>query len=251
MFRNLYFQVSSFIDFNFSDFLDQLDEVREEYLEARIREGLRGEDIEPYFDPIIPLTLRPESCRSFIRANPGLPITERDYYLSKLFQYVSLLIKNKFRLGFEQLEGLRERLEEVLDQIPDELLPELHRFDWWGFYELVEQCDPEPGVEGQTIKAILGSLSTYLPKVGAQSPPDRSASGAPGSIPVGQVRKVWHEGRWPEKLREARARRDQVQKQAADRCGVDLETYKKWEQGRGAPAERCIPRIIQYIEGRE
>lgn len=83
-FENLYFRYDAFRDHNFNTFLDRLEPVPEEYIEARIREAvLAGKEIEPYFGPIIPLTLSPKSCASFIRTHPQLPISDRDYYFEQ------------------------------------------------------------------------------------------------------------------------------------------------------------------------
>jgi len=86
MFRNLYFFSPDFRNHNFSDFFDNIREVSEVYIEAALQRSYQpGNWLEPYFYSIFPLTMSPESCVSFLRANPKLPITARDYYLSKLF----------------------------------------------------------------------------------------------------------------------------------------------------------------------
>ena len=146
-FRNLFFQFTPLRDHNFSDFLDRLDEVKEVFLEAKFREGYREGTIEPYFDPVIPLSLSPTSCLSFLRAYAKWPITERDYYLSKLFQYLYLPIEIRYGIDYHDEDRVRRRLEGILGQIPDEVLRELHRWDWWSFYsdtcelDLDELCD--------------------------------------------------------------------------------------------------------------
>ena len=41
--------------------------------------------------------------------------------------------------------------------------------------------------------------------------------------------------RWPEVLKDWRARRGITQKEAADRLGVPLQTFRNWEQGISRP----------------
>jgi hypothetical protein len=54
--------------------------------------------------------------RKFLRST-SLPITARDYYLSKLFQFLYLALLANFRLEHGETE-VRERLEQFLDGIP-------------------------------------------------------------------------------------------------------------------------------------
>ena len=116
-FRNLFFRrFTPLRDHNFSDFLDRLDEVKEVFLEAKFREGYREGTIEPYFDPVIPLSLSPTSCLSFLRAYAKWPITERDYYLSKLFQYLYLPIEIRYGIDYHDEDRVRRRLEGILFQ---------------------------------------------------------------------------------------------------------------------------------------
>src|SRR5713101_1649334 len=110
MFRNLYFFSPNFRNHNFSDFFDDIREDSEVYLEAALKEGYADGGLEPYFYSILPLTMSPESCASFIRANPQLPITERDYYLSKLFQFLYVPIKIRFSLEDGETD-VREKVQ--------------------------------------------------------------------------------------------------------------------------------------------
>lgn len=52
--------------------------------------------------------------------------------------------------------------------------------------------------------------------------------------------------RWAERLRDARIRRGESQKEAGKQCGVSDETYRKWESGR-PPLERNIAAVLDYI----
>jgi DNA-binding transcriptional regulator YiaG len=58
----------------------------------------------------------------------------------------------------------------------------------------------------------------------------------------------WVEESWPKKLKAARQNRGQRQKEAADCCGVPLDTYRKWEEGR-RPHARNVPAILRYVSG--
>lgn len=154
-FRNLYFLVDDFADFNFNDFLDRFEEVPEDYLQGRIESNQQeGEHIEPYFDPIIPLTLSPNSCSAFFRSHPRVPASERDYYLSKLFQFLFLPIKLRFNPSFDDERALRHRLEAFLNDLGDETLQDLSGFDWWSFYE--GACDLD-------LDTVFAELPTHLP----------------------------------------------------------------------------------------
>ena len=155
MFHNLYFLEPEFADFNFCDFLGRFEKVGELYVKARLEEQFRREQIEPYFWPIIPLTLQSGSCGSFLRAHSGLPITDRDYYLSKLFQFLYLAITIGFALDFNGAEVLRGYLEDRLDKIPDDLLPQLHLFDWQAFLDDVTELDQDRS---------LGALPKHFPE---------------------------------------------------------------------------------------
>lgn len=71
--------------------------------------------------------------RQLHTANPQLPITERDYCLSELFQFLYVPIKIRFSLEDSETD-VREKVQEFLNTIPDAMLPQLRRFDWEGFY---------------------------------------------------------------------------------------------------------------------
>jgi hypothetical protein len=169
MFRNLYFLVDDFADFNFNDFLDRFEEVPEDYLQTRIeRNQQEGEHIEPYFEPIIPLTLSPNSCNAFFRSHPRVPASERDYYLSKLFQFLFLPAKLRFSPTFDEERAIRDRLEGFLDGLGDEILQDLSRFDWWSFYEGACELD---------LDTVFAELPTHLP--GAVRPTESVDSSRP------------------------------------------------------------------------
>lgn len=89
---------------------------------------------EPGSDPLEPAnleifetTLSPRSCKAFFRMYPDLAAENRDYYLSKIFQFLGGAI------DAAGLDAVLETLESALDQIPPDLLATAHkRFDVWG-----------------------------------------------------------------------------------------------------------------------
>ena len=104
MFKNLYFlRDPAFRNHNFSDFWnapgggggDPIEQISDEAIAGYIRRSYlpdsvmpgRAEGFPPDFHPILPVTLSRPSCESFIRAYLALPVTPRDYYLSKAFQF--------------------------------------------------------------------------------------------------------------------------------------------------------------------
>jgi len=83
----------SFRDHNFSNFLERLEQVKYEALEAQLAESWTRWGPGCKFDPnefneTLELTLSRATCTSFIRTNPSLPVGDRDYYLSKLCQFI-------------------------------------------------------------------------------------------------------------------------------------------------------------------
>jgi hypothetical protein len=157
VFRNLFFFSKTFRNHNFNDFFGDLRRDSEGYFETALRSGYTGEQsgVEPYFYQMFPTTMAPETCSSFIRANPDLPITERDYCLSKLFQFIYVPLVERFGLEYGESD-VREQIETFLDSIGAELLPHLSKFDWLGFYDNTHQFE---------IGAILDRLPEHLPPV--------------------------------------------------------------------------------------
>ena len=152
MFINLYnLPGRSFLDHNFSDYLncgignDPIRKVKN----GEIHEII-AKSFEPHpndktkkciglprkFDSILKMTFSMACCDSFIRANPSLPITPRDYYLSKLFQFLAVMWITRFEDDFigEQLF----RLHQVLDRVSIDDLPPGDRIKleelWWESY---------------------------------------------------------------------------------------------------------------------
>jgi hypothetical protein len=180
--------------------------------------------------------MTPAACASFLR-HTTLPIVERDYYLSKLFQFLYLPLELRFQLGSAE-EEIRERLEQFLDGIPAE--SRLDLFDWSRFYADTLHYD---------LEGVLGHLPLHLHdcrtpcEVSIAS--DQPDPHLPQPPPLRMAKKRWVEEGWPDRLK--RARGDRVQKEAAHECRVSFETYKKWEQGVRRPADRNMQAALNYI----
>jgi hypothetical protein len=123
LFTNLTYS-QAFLDFNFCDFFaedapgGQIGEVGEAYLSSQ----LKGPDSpEPYFWRILPTTLSPACCDTFLRHN-RLPAMPRDYYLSKLHQFIYEAFRCVYSLVEPESE-IRRSVHNLLDRIPDLALP--------------------------------------------------------------------------------------------------------------------------------
>ena len=225
MFRNIYFSSKSFRNHNWNDFLGDLRQDEEPYIEAALRRSYadpREPGPEPYFYKILPVTLTAESCESFLRSS-SLPIAARDYYLSKLFQFLHVPLVLKFGLENDPTQ-VSKPLEEFLDGISPECKEKLAEFDWSEFYEDTLRYD---------LPEVLRRLPLHLPV--AQRKPSAEEQ---------MTKRRWVEEQWPRRLKQARG--TNPQKVAAQGFGVSVETYKKWEQGVRPPAPRHMGAVRQF-----
>jgi hypothetical protein len=172
LFKNLYFlRDPTFRDHNFSDFwnspgggggdpVEQVSDVeiekyiRRSYLPNSVRPAV-AEGFPPDFNPILPITLSQPCCESFIRAYPTLPVTPRDYYLSKAFQFAfSAVVIHYFPdaailtdpMAVPPSFTIAESLASSLDIIQERHLaaicePELRW--WWDLYDDTTRLDLE------------------------------------------------------------------------------------------------------------
>jgi hypothetical protein len=211
-------------------------------------------------------TLCRRSCVGFFRAEPDLPAVKRDYYLSKLYQFLWLIAMecHEFLLRVHRDWALEHWvdvnttvLENFLDALPEESLPDqLAEFDWESFRnELCTVCKTR-AIHGDLLET-LGDLRRFLPSPAAPTERPRSlqsdvahrqamrSSVAAMTFPA--IQEWWSGLNGPTLLKNARSARGHVQKEAAQACGVGLETYKKWESGR-TPSKSNIPGVVDYIE---
>jgi hypothetical protein len=227
LFRNIYFSCKSFRDHNWNDFSGDLRQDEELYIEAALRRSYanpREPGPEPYFYKILLVTLTPESCESFLRSS-SLPIAARDYYLSKLFQFLHVPLVLKFRLENDPTQ-VSKPLEEFLDGIPAECTERLAEFDWSEFYEDTLRYD---------LREVFRRLPLHLPVAKREASAEK------------MTKERWVEEQWPSRLKQARG--TDPQKVAAQRCGVEVETYKKWEQGVRPPAPRNMDAVRRFTTG--
>jgi len=199
-----------------------LEQDKEDYIESALRRGYADQGPEPYFYNMFPVTLSPPACKSVLRTT-NLPVPERDYYLSKLFQFLYVPLEIKFQLEYPT--EVTEAVEKFLDEIPAEYLERLAEFDFAGFLN---------DTFNYGLEEMLTRLPIYLLPVGKQKS---------SSYPTRKER--WVRERWPDLLK--RARGTDPQKVAAAQCGVSTETYKKWEQGVRPPAQRNMAAVRQFV----
>jgi len=134
-FENLFDLCSDFDDFNWTTFLGRLEQPKGEYI-ARIlghafEVGDSGE-LDPSLIETLARTLAPSSCKAFFRAHSDYPFTDRDYYLSKVFQFTWVALTYG---GFDTCPELWDRLSAVTNEIPDAELLKLHqRFSVWRLF---------------------------------------------------------------------------------------------------------------------
>jgi DNA-binding Xre family transcriptional regulator len=162
MFINLYFSISALRNHNFCNLLQPLERVSEDYIVGHLKGSYRPRPhfgLEPYFDSLFEFTLSADCCASFVRANPELPITTRDYYLSKLFQFLYEALVAAYGLDYQEWE-VRERVEEFLDSIPSKMLERLWAFDFGAFHFQSARLP---------LEQLLGRLSEFLPENAART----------------------------------------------------------------------------------
>jgi hypothetical protein len=159
LFTNLYFLRDPILrDHNFSDFWDDpgggggdpIEQVSADEIERYIRDSYRPNSVKPEmaegfppdFYPILRRTFSRPCCESFIRAHPALPITPRDYFLSKAFQFVYSAVVIRYnpdaeiltdRIAVPTSSEIAAALAATLDSFTDENLMTLFdpEFSWW------------------------------------------------------------------------------------------------------------------------
>lgn len=165
-FRNLYCQ-PGFKDHNYSVTRGEFEQVNEEWIEARLRDYFRGEwltnpstgglrrlGLDPDVIDTIRLTLGQESCEKFLRIDTA-PSTRRDYFLSKLRQYLLLTVGAAFDLTWRRVV-VECVIWGVVDQVPDSLLPSLpEMFNIGSFVlQLDRYCPvPSPAIPSPAVPA--------------------------------------------------------------------------------------------------
>jgi hypothetical protein len=160
MFCNLYFQSRRFRNFNRAEWKGRVRQATASRLRTQIRGLYDGAALAPWFECAIRRSLRPETAYVFLQ-RVSLPVTERDFLLSKLFQFLYVPLKIQNQLDKPGALPLRRKLEHWLDGLSKRATLQLHRFDWLRFVRDSMTLDRA---------VLLGSLDRYLPLTKERSP---------------------------------------------------------------------------------
>ena len=203
MFINLTFAVPTFAQHNFSLLQGQL--RKEPDPSWDVEDALRSSfSYVPGLVETLSHTLSPECYASFIRANPELPITERDYFLSKLFQffYQSLLDEAD---NAPHWHTARETLEGLLDGAFPEASPnpwaDLSKLDWPRFFR---------GYRDSSLESLVANIASYIPTQATPSKP------SPAQV-IDSLRKE----------------RDWTMEQLAHEAGMNIKQLNAVKNGKG------------------
>lgn len=158
-FQNLYVLSKEFRDYNLSLMLDTLSYENEARLELLFNMAYGPEsDFDPELEDLIECTLSKEACAGYMRRTRE-PIIERDYYLSKLYQFIWMPVAAKLNCGGMEgvlLEGHRHAIEaglsSALDKLGDGEKVALS-FDWKRLYYDLSRTKPE---------RVLSNLLSYF-----------------------------------------------------------------------------------------
>ena len=123
-----------------------------EDVEMALRNG--GAPPDAYLLSVLTFTLSESACRSFLEQHRGKPITERDYYLSKLYQVFlkSLLDEGNDFAYFDTVPGI---LETALDEAfpVGSNLEVFFKFDWLRILAAYAEVD---------LESLIKRLPSYL-----------------------------------------------------------------------------------------
>jgi hypothetical protein len=125
-----------------------------------------------------------------------------------------------------------------------ELIPQLEEL-------LASRTKQVPGAQqSRTPAATLPTAAAPLTAIGPGAPAVPGVALTPTAANQGpdptEISKRWQEDGWPAKLRKARLEKSHILKQAANACGVSVETYRPWEARRSPSAPNVRP-ILQYM----
>jgi len=182
MYTNLYFDVPGygFADHNFRSFPNfRIEKVPQSQIERLLKgscvvpdskanpeayDGYAEADSE--LGSIFEETLQHKACVVFFRAEPSLPAVERDYYLSKLCQFLWLIVMECYGFRLQSEPNLNPPdhhfFDVFLDSIRDDRLLDLAYFDWQQFRQVL--CAPCPAEGGRDMLQALGDLHSFLPR---------------------------------------------------------------------------------------
>jgi hypothetical protein len=187
VFLNLYsLKDPAFRNHNFNDFgntyggREAIEQATAEWIVERLKGSFEPDPkrpghlkgIEPYFHSILPMTLSVRCENSFIRSNPALPINSRDYFLSKLLQFLIEALTAKY--GYDPLSDMEAKLHEILDRVPSDRIPPAKRIDcvslWWETYWDCHDCEAYGDVLDHLATRIDKLLADPIPPVRRPGP---------------------------------------------------------------------------------
>lgn len=102
--------------------------------------------------------MRPETAQAFL-GEVELSVTQRDFLLSKLFQFLYVPLQIQDQLDRPRALPLRRKLEHWLDGLSKRAVLQLYRFDWPGFFHDSMTLDRA---------TLLAGLDEYLPQTKAR-----------------------------------------------------------------------------------
>ena len=169
-----------FRNYNFGSDLQQ---VTEAGLVEQLAENCdpNSSKLPPLFADIFPFTLSSACCQGFL-SQPGLPHAPhpRDYYLSKLNQFLLMLFHRLFVVYDESV--VEDSLRDFLKSIPDEMLPHLHECKW---QEIFDDIKHKP----RRWRRFLERLPAYLPSV--RGLPENSVPPPPSPLEEAPILKLF------------------------------------------------------------
>ena len=195
MFINLYrgSSRSAFKDYNFNYFFGELESVSDEDIAAQFRARIRNED---GWDPnvlgaTLEFTLSERVCESYFRDVVGIPATKRDFYLSKLFQFIALSIEativDRSQHDVHRF-GVLVDVEDKLDEIPDPVLNQVQEFDLWDLQADISPAEGRPRSVAEMEALLNERWEAYLP--GAEEDADVEQSDSESTSELSEKRRT-------------------------------------------------------------
>lgn len=195
----------------------------------RIRRPYRP---EPALIETLAFTMSPQCCKSFLRQS-HFPVTARDYYLSKLYQFLLIAY-----LDESTDPGFHARVPRLLEGLLDAAIPEgfrymhrLCRLDWQALFD--ENADLSVG-------SVVNRITSYLPGWKATEIADRDAKAAQ-LVPMddSSLRSQLEEVMW---------RRGDKQAYVAKCLGISQSTMHRIVKGKqGFGSDQRRQRIQKYL----
>lgn len=163
-----------FLDYNFSTFFDRLEKWPESAVKDWIRQQGESRSWDPYLASVMDFTISEPVCWAFFRDHRDVPAMDRDFYLSKFCQFLTLAISTAIQdpaRHFLCFGGYGALCEEI-DRLPDPvLLADLHRFRYLTFQMDLRTAAASDRREAPR-EVCVDLLEKYLPGVSRLRPAD-------------------------------------------------------------------------------